>query len=209
MTESRSPGDSSSPRRRTCAGRRARRSSCGTSSAASCRSSRRRRTSSGRARCSSSSRRWRARCSPSTPSARARRSATARRRSPALLLGLTLPAGIPMWMAAFGGVRRHRVRQADLRRAGIQRLQSRAVRARVPAGGVSRRRSPRGRRSADTWWALRGDNFALPFMHPRTVDAITAATPLGLMKFEGKGTPLARPLRSATPADRSARPRRC
>ena len=31
-------------------------------------------------------------------------------------------------------------------------------------------------------------------MHPRAVDAITAATPLGLMKFEAKGTPLARPV---------------
>jgi electron transport complex protein RnfD len=40
------------------------------------------------------------------------------------------------------------------------------------------------------WWSLRGDNFAWPFMHPRTIDAITAATPLGLMKFEGKDTPV-------------------
>ena len=34
---------------------------------------------------------------------------------------------------------------------------------------------------------LRGDNFALPFMHAAT-DAVTAATPLGLMKFEAKST---------------------
>jgi len=41
-----------------------------------------------------------------------------------------------------------------------------------------------------SWWALRGDTFALPFMHPQEAVAITAATPLGLMKFEGKPTPL-------------------
>jgi Predicted NADH:ubiquinone oxidoreductase, subunit RnfD len=37
------------------------------------------------------------------------------------------------------------------------------------------------------WWSLRGDNLALPFMSAHS-DAITAATPLGLMKFEAKGT---------------------
>ncbi|UCD23044.1 MAG: RnfABCDGE type electron transport complex subunit D, partial [Gemmatimonadota bacterium] len=34
------------------------------------------------------------------------------------------------------------------------------------------------------WWALRGDNFALPLMSPNVPDALTGATPLGLMKFE-------------------------
>mgnify|MGYP000636870856 CR=1 FL=1 len=33
-------------------------------------------------------------------------------------------------------------------------------------------------RTAD-WWALRGDNFALPFMSPSAADAVTGATPLG------------------------------
>ncbi len=49
-----------------------------------------------------------------------------------------------------------------------------------------------------SWWALRGDNFALPFMQPRSVDAITAATPLGLMKFEHTGTPLLELVRGST-----------
>jgi electron transport complex protein RnfD len=40
-----------------------------------------------------------------------------------------------------------------------------------------------------SWWQLRGDNLALPLMGP-DVDAITGATPLGLMKFEGQGTPV-------------------
>ena len=42
------------------------------------------------------------------------------------------------------------------------------------------------------WWALRGDNFALPFMTPNPVATVTGATPLGLMKFEGTHTELAR-----------------
>jgi Na+-translocating ferredoxin:NAD+ oxidoreductase subunit D len=40
------------------------------------------------------------------------------------------------------------------------------------------------------WWALRGDNLALPFLSPDPAHTVTAATPLGLMKFEGEGTPL-------------------
>jgi electron transport complex protein RnfD len=40
------------------------------------------------------------------------------------------------------------------------------------------------------WWSLRGDNFAQPFTHPVTIDGLTAATPLGLLKFEGQGTSL-------------------
>ena len=38
-----------------------------------------------------------------------------------------------------------------------------------------------------SWWALKGDNFALPFISAHT-DAITAPTPLNLMKFEHQGT---------------------
>ena len=33
-------------------------------------------------------------------------------------------------------------------------------------------------------WTLAGDNFAVPLMRAETVDMVTAATPLGLMKFE-------------------------
>jgi len=39
-----------------------------------------------------------------------------------------------------------------------------------------------------SWWTLRGDNLALPLMSARTADVVTAATPLGLMKFERQGT---------------------
>ena len=106
-----------------------------------------------------------------------------------LLLGLTLPAGLPMWMAAlggffaiavgklvFGGLGYNVFNPALLGRAFLQATFPVAITT-WPATGQS-------------WWSLRGDNFALPFMHPRTADAITAATPLGLMKFEQKPTGL-------------------
>ena len=106
-----------------------------------------------------------------------------------LLLGLTLPAGIPMWMAAlggafaigfgkliFGGLGFNAFNPALLGRAFLQAAFPTALTTWPKLGG--------------SWWALRGDTFALPFMHPRDAMAITAATPLGLMKFESKGTDL-------------------
>lgn len=85
-----------------------------------------------------------------------------------LLLGLTLPAGFPLWMAAlggafgigfgkviFGGLGQNVFNPALLGRAFLQ--------AAFPV-------------AITTWPAVRG------------VDAVTAATPLGLMKFEGEMT---------------------
>lgn len=105
-----------------------------------------------------------------------------------ILLGLTLPAGIPMWMAAlggafaigfgkliFGGLGYNIFNPALLGRAFLQAAFPVAITTWPTAGG--------------DWWALRGDNLALPLMGPRT-DAVTAATPLGLMKFEQRGTDL-------------------
>jgi len=100
-----------------------------------------------------------------------------------ILLGLTLPASLPLWMAAlggavaiglgksiFGGLGYNIFNPALLGRAFLQ--------AAFPL-------------SLTTWpvqatnlWTLAGDNFALPLMSPKTVDMVTAATPLGLMKFE-------------------------
>jgi Na+-translocating ferredoxin:NAD+ oxidoreductase subunit D len=85
-----------------------------------------------------------------------------------LLLGLTLPAGFPLWMAAlggafgiafgkliFGGLGQNIFNPALLGRAFLQ--------AAFPV-------------AITTWPAV------------RSVDAISGATPLGLMKFEGEGT---------------------
>ena len=105
-----------------------------------------------------------------------------------ILLGLTLPAGFPMWMAAlggaiaigfgkliFGGLGYNIFNPALLGRAFLQ--------AAFPVA-ITTWPAP-----ADHWWSLRGDNFAIPLMRAGT-DAVTSATPLGLMKFEHQGTPV-------------------
>ena len=103
-----------------------------------------------------------------------------------LLLGLTLPPGLPLWIAfvggafgigfgklVFGGLGQNVFNPALLGRAFLQ--------AAFPAALTT---WP----AATTEWAqLRGDNFAFPFTTP-SVDAVTEATPLGLMKFEATPT---------------------
>ncbi|NNK38889.1 MAG: RnfABCDGE type electron transport complex subunit D, partial [Xanthomonadales bacterium] len=99
-----------------------------------------------------------------------------------LLLGLCLPAGFPLWMAflggvfgigfgklVFGGLGQNIFNPALLGRAFLQA----AFPVAITTWPV---------RSAD-WVALRGDNFALPFMTSSPVDTLTGATPLGELKF--------------------------
>jgi electron transport complex protein RnfD len=107
-----------------------------------------------------------------------------------VLLGLTLPAGLPLWMAAlggafgigfgkllFGGLGQNVFNPALIGRAFLQGSFPVAMTTWPVVGGG--------------WWSLRGDTFAIPFAHPATLDALTAPTPLGLLKFEGKGTGIA------------------
>jgi electron transport complex protein RnfD len=105
-----------------------------------------------------------------------------------ILLGLTLPPGIPLWMAAlggifgigfgklvFGGLGQNVFNPALLGRAFLQ--------AAFPVA-LSTWEAPGG-----SWWSLRGDNFAFPLMSPAP-QAVTEATPLGLWKFEQTTTGL-------------------
>lgn len=100
-----------------------------------------------------------------------------------LLLGLTLPAGIPLWMAfvgggmaiglgklVFGGLGQNVFNPALLGRAMLQ--------AAFPED-MTTWPGP-----VESWWQLRGDNFALPFMSADESVMVTGATPLGQMKFE-------------------------
>lgn len=99
------------------------------------------------------------------------------------LLGLTLPPGLPMWMAflggafgigfgklIFGGLGQNIFNPALLGRAFLQAAFPVAITTWPALGG--------------NWWSLRGDNLAIPFMSPTVADAMTGATPLGLMKFD-------------------------
>ena len=105
-----------------------------------------------------------------------------------LLLALTLPAGFPLWMTAlgaafaivfgkqiWGGLGQNVFNPALVGRAFLQAAFPVAITTWPSAGG--------------SFLTLRGDLFALPFTHPLP-NAITSATPLGLLKFEGKGTAL-------------------
>ena len=105
-----------------------------------------------------------------------------------VLLGLILPAGLPLWMAflgggfgvafgklVFGGLGQNIFNPALLGRAFLQ--------AAFPAALTTWPGIP------ESWWSLRGPNLALPFMSGSAADALTAATPLGRMKFESTATP--------------------
>lgn len=126
------------------------------------------------------------------PPAGTRRGETLRNGSAILtgvLLGLTLPPGIPLWMAALGGVvaialgkliwgglGQNLFNPALVGRAFLQASFPIAITTwAVPAGPL----------------ALRATNFAPPFLHP-AADAVTTATPLNLMKFEHQATELPR-----------------
>ncbi len=104
-----------------------------------------------------------------------------------ILLGLTLPPGLPAWMAVgggafaigfgkliFGGLGQNVFNPALLGRAFLQAAFPEDFTTWPVPGGV--------------WATLRGDNFALPLMAGDPADMVTGATPLGLMKFDQVGT---------------------
>ncbi len=106
-----------------------------------------------------------------------------------LLLGLSLPPGFPMWMAfvggavgialgkmVFGGLGQNVFNPALLGRAFLQ--------AAFPVVITTWARHGQG------FLVLAGDTLALPLMTPHPLDGTTSATPLGLLKFEGKATGL-------------------
>ncbi len=107
-----------------------------------------------------------------------------------LLLGLTLPPGLPMWMAflggfvaigfgkvIWGGLGHNLFNPALVGRAFLLATFPIAMTTWVGAG-------------VDDFTSIYPSNLALPFMQAN-VDAVTAATPLGLLKFEQQVTPLA------------------
>jgi electron transport complex protein RnfD len=106
-----------------------------------------------------------------------------------ILLGLCLPAGFPLWMAflggafgiafgklVFGGLGQNPFNPALVGRAFLQAAFPTAITT-WPS-------------TAMEWGAWRGANFSLPLVTGEAPDVITAATPLGLWKFEGQVTDL-------------------
>ena len=106
-----------------------------------------------------------------------------------VLLGFTLPASLPLWMAfiggavsiglgkwIFGGLGYNIFNPALLGRAFLM--------AAFPVPLTTWPALP------STVWQLAGDNFALPLMSADPAAMVTAATPLGLAKFEHTTTPV-------------------
>jgi electron transport complex protein RnfD len=106
-----------------------------------------------------------------------------------ILLGLCLPAGMPLWMAflggafgiafgklVFGGLGQNPFNPALVGRAFLQAAFPTAITT-WPSTQME-------------WSAWRGPNFSLPLFTAPAPDVVTEATPLGLWKFEGEGTEL-------------------
>jgi electron transport complex protein RnfD len=102
-----------------------------------------------------------------------------------LILGLTLPPGLPLWMAlvgglvaggvgkmVFGGLGHNLFNPALVGRAFLQAAFPTAMTTWAAPDGA---------------WSLRPESLAAPMLHG--VDAVTAATPLARMKFEHAATP--------------------
>jgi len=106
-----------------------------------------------------------------------------------ILLGLCLPAGFPLWMAfvggafgvafgklVFGGLGQNPFNPALVGRAFLQAAFPTAITT-WPSTQME-------------WGAWKGANFAAPLLTGEAADVVTAATPLGLWKFEGEITNL-------------------
>jgi electron transport complex protein RnfD len=110
-----------------------------------------------------------------------------------IILGLCLPPGMALWMAflggamaiglgkvVFGGLGQNLFNPALVGRAFLQAAFPTAITTWTQQGTITE------------FMTIRPGNFALPFMQapPPPVDAVTTATPLGLMKFEGVFEPV-------------------
>jgi electron transport complex protein RnfD len=107
-----------------------------------------------------------------------------------LLLGLTLPPGLPLWMAFLGGVAAIGFGKIIWGGLGNNLFNPALVgRAFLLATFPIAMTSWNAANSADGFFAVHATNLALPFMHVEP-DGTTAATPLGLFKFQQESTPL-------------------
>ena len=104
-----------------------------------------------------------------------------------ILLGLSLPAGLPLWMGVIGGAVAITLGKRIFGGLGYNifnpALLGRAFLMAAFPVPMTTWPAP-----ATRLWTLVGDNFALPLMSADPTAMVTAATPLGLAKFEGTQT---------------------
>jgi len=100
-----------------------------------------------------------------------------------MLLGLTLPPGLPLWMAFLGGAIAIAIGKLVFGGLG-QNVFNPALLGRAMLQAAFPDDMTTWPAAVDTWARLRGDNFALPFLSADPALTVTGATPLGQMKFE-------------------------
>ncbi|MBT3222241.1 MAG: RnfABCDGE type electron transport complex subunit D [Proteobacteria bacterium] len=101
-----------------------------------------------------------------------------------ILLGLTLPPAIPLWMAFLGGVVAIVMGKAMWGGLG-QNLFNPALVGRAFLQASFPTTLTTWAEQGQGWFTVHAANFAVPLMH---VDAVTTATPLNKMKFEQEST---------------------
>ncbi|MCU7947765.1 MAG: RnfABCDGE type electron transport complex subunit D [Candidatus Thiodiazotropha sp. (ex Cardiolucina cf. quadrata)] len=107
-----------------------------------------------------------------------------------LLLGLTLPPALPLWMAFLGGVVSVGIGKLIWGGQGQNLFNPALVgRAFLLATFPNAMTTWSTQASGEGFFQWYPSNFALPFMQPH-YDAVSTATPLGLMKFEQQSTAL-------------------
>ena len=103
-----------------------------------------------------------------------------------LLLALTLPPGIPLWMAFLGGVVSIAIGKLIFGGLGGNVFNPSLVgRAFLQAAFPVTLTTWASQSNLDDLLRMRGDHFSIPFMKSH-FDGISSATPLSQMKFEGK-----------------------
>jgi len=108
-----------------------------------------------------------------------------------LLLGLTLPPGLPMWMAFVGGVVSIGLGKLIWGGLGTNMFNPALVgRAFLLATFPSAMTTWVQQSGPADFFTVHASNIVMPFMHPQVNDAITSATPLNLMKFTQHPTDL-------------------
>jgi electron transport complex protein RnfD len=106
----------------------------------------------------------------------------------AILLALTLPPGLPLWMAFVGAVASIVIGKLLFGGLGHNVFNpSLTGRAFLQAAFPVALTTWSTHTKLSDFFSLRGDNLALPFTSPR-VDAVSSATPLAKMKFESLPT---------------------
>jgi len=106
-----------------------------------------------------------------------------------LLLGLTLPPGLPLWMAFVGGMVGIGLGKLIWGGLGANLFNPALVgRAFLLATFPSAMTTWVRQSGPAEFFTVHASNVALPLMHGQVNDAITSATPLNLMKFTQQGT---------------------